>query len=152
MTLILVALLGRFHHHVLANGLSTKHLSRPGQLASKCLRKMGPSWLQLWWSGSLQAEAGASGGRGMGRGRNFTFLPIDPCNTGVWGAPQNETSTTQAALYPESEPLELTPGRGTQICHILILSKLCKTPITEVPLGRASSARTAGRDSISTEG
>lgn len=152
MTLILVVLLGRFHHRVLADGLSIKHLSRPGQLASKCPRKMGPSWLQLWRSGSLQAEAGASGGGGMGRGRNFIFLPIYPCNTGVWGAPQNETSTTQPALYPESEPLGLTPGRGTQICHILILSKLCKTPITEVPLGWASSSPTAGSDSTSTEG
>ena len=152
MTFILVALLGRFHHCVLADDRSTKHLSRPGQLASKCPRKMGPSWLLLWRSGSLQAEAGASQGGGMGRGRNFAFLPICSHNTGVWGAPQNETSTTQAALHPESEPLELTPGRGTQIHYILILSKLCKTPITEVPLGQASSTSTAGNDSVSTKG
>ena len=101
---------------------------------------MGPSWLLLWRSGSLQAEAGASQGGGMGRGRNFAFLPICSHNTGVWGAPQNETSTTQAALHPESEPLELTPGRGTQIHYILILSKLCKTPITEHTAGLPGEA------------
>ena len=123
----------------------------PGSWLPNVPGRWAPAGFSCGGPGHSRQSLGPVGTGGWEGGETSLSFPSIPATLG-FGEPPKMKPAQQAALYPESEPLQLTPGRGTQICDILILSKLCKTPLTEVPLGRASSARTAGRDSISTEG
>lgn len=122
MTLILVALLGRFHHCVLPTIAAKNIYPDPGSWLPSVAGRWAPAGFCCGGPGHSRQRLGLVKAGGWERGETSLSFPSVPATPGFGDPPQNETSTTQAALHPKSEPLELTPGRGTQIHHIFILN------------------------------